>query len=76
MDNFAFYNTHIEFLYFLLTLKPNEDETAEKMKNVFYECVIESHFTSISGLGGSILEKKAKIVVPLFICKGLSSYVY
>ncbi len=40
-------------LHFLLALKPKSDETAQKNEN----CV------SISGLRGSILSKKVKIVV-------------
>ncbi len=51
------------FQHFLLTLKPKSDETARKTINIFYECVIESNFTSISGLGGSNLSNKVKIVV-------------
>ncbi len=54
--NFTFYYTHTKFLQknvvlvlaFLLTLKPNEDELAEKNeKNIFDKCFLESHFTSI-----------------------------
>jgi hypothetical protein len=41
----------------------NTDETAEK--NLFYKWVLEFHFTSMSGLGGSILSKKVKIVAQL-----------
>ncbi len=37
---------------------------AKKTKNISYKFVLESHFTSISGLGGSILSNKVKIVVP------------
>ncbi len=72
-SNFGFSDTHIIFLkrknlvsfylHFLLTLKPNADKTAEKNENVFYKCVLESHFTSISGVGGFIFSKKVKIVV-------------
>jgi hypothetical protein len=39
-SNFAFCDTHIEFFclywHFLLTLKPNTDESAQKTKNIFY----------------------------------------
>jgi hypothetical protein len=38
-------------------------ESVEKRKT-FYTCVLEFHFTSISGMGGSILSKEVKIVVP------------
>ncbi len=31
---------------------------------VFYQCGLESHFTSISGLWGSILSKKLKSLYP------------
>ncbi len=34
------------YQHFLLTLKPNADETAQKTKNVLYKCVLQSHFTS------------------------------
>ncbi len=34
------------------------------MKNIFYKCVLEWHFASISGLGGSILSKKSKLLCP------------
>ncbi len=34
------------------------------MKNRFYKCVLESLFTSISGLGDSILTKKSKWLYP------------
>jgi hypothetical protein len=47
----------------LQTLKPNEDEKAEKAKNIFYNCFSESHFTSISGLGSSVLSKIVKIPI-------------
>jgi hypothetical protein len=53
------------FLYLLLTLKPNADETGEKTQKIFSTCVLESHFTSISGLVGSIFSRKVHIVVPL-----------
>jgi hypothetical protein len=65
LQKVAFYDTHIKFLpknlfayiiYFLLTLMVNTDETAEK--NLFYKCALEFNFTSMSGLGGSILSKK------------------
>jgi hypothetical protein len=46
------------------TLKLNADVTAEKTKNVCYKCVLEFHFTSISGLGGSIRSKMAKSLYP------------
>jgi hypothetical protein len=68
LQKVAFYDTHIKFLpkiffaynitYFLLTLMVNTDETAEK--NLFYKCVLD-----VSGLGGSILSKKVKIVAQL-----------
>ncbi len=48
-------NLFAYIIYFLLTLMVNTDETAEK--NLFYNCVLEFHFTSISGLEGSILSK-------------------
>ncbi len=65
------YSNHfLKFLYqnILLTVKPNVEERAEKnkTKNIFYKCVLEWHFASISGLGGSILSKKVKIAVPLY----------
>jgi len=44
-------------LALLADLKPKSDETAQKTIKIFYDCVIGSHFTSISGLGGSILSK-------------------
>ncbi len=51
-------------LALLITLKPKSDETAQKTKILFHKCVLESHMTSISGLGGFILSKKFKAVVP------------
>jgi hypothetical protein len=44
----------------LRTLKPNLDNKTQKTKKVF---VLESHFTSISGLGAPFCQK-VKIVVP------------
>jgi hypothetical protein len=40
--------------------KPNADETAQNTKNLFYKkkCVLELNFTTINGLGGSILVNK------------------
>jgi hypothetical protein len=51
-------------LTLFLTLKPNAEERAEKNKNIFYKCVLEFHFISIFCLGGFILAKKVKIIVP------------
>ncbi len=48
-------------LQFLLTLKSNSDEKGSKERNVYYKCVLEFHFASISG---SILLKKVKIIEP------------
>jgi hypothetical protein len=36
----------------------------KKAKNIFYKCLLEFHVASISGLGGLVLSKKVKIVVP------------
>ncbi len=44
----------------MLTFNPNVDERLKKSKNIFYKCVLESHFTSIFSLGASILSKKSK----------------
>ncbi len=35
-----------------------------KTKNIFYKSIVESHFTSISGLGGYIFSKKSKSFYP------------
>jgi hypothetical protein len=42
-------------LSFLLTLKPNEDETEQENQNVFYKRVLEYNLATINGLGGLIL---------------------
>jgi hypothetical protein len=52
------------FYFFLLALKPNADETAQKTKNIFYKYVLVFNLTIINGLGSFILSKKVKIVVP------------
>jgi hypothetical protein len=63
------------FIFFLITypqahyvqsLKPNADETVQKIqkRTLNYKCFLESNFANINGLGGSILSKKVKIVVP------------
>jgi hypothetical protein len=58
-------------LSLLLPLKPKWDERAQKTKNIFYKCILESHFTSISGLAGSILSQKSKSLYPT--CTGAST---
>jgi hypothetical protein len=65
----------IQYLHFLLTLKPNADGTAQKTKNLFCKCALESHFTSISGLGGAILSKKS-LYPNALILKSPSCNVY
>jgi hypothetical protein len=55
----------------LLTLKPNADEKTKKHIS-YSNCDLEFHFTSSSGLGGSICQKKVKIVILL---KGLFYYM-
>ncbi len=73
LSNFAFYDTHIEFLpinilWVLLALFANFEgkfgRNGSKTKNVFYKCVFEFHFASISGLGGSFCQKKVKSFYP------------
>ncbi len=54
-SNFAFC-----IVYILQSLKPNVEETAVKKKNIFNICVLESHFTYISGQRGSILFLKSQ----------------
>jgi hypothetical protein len=39
-------------------------KNGKKMKNIAHTCGLEFHFASISGLGGSILPKNVKIIVP------------
>ncbi len=51
--------------HFLQTLKPNLEKRLKKTKMVF---VLESHFTSISGLGGSILSKSQNCCTLLALC--------
>jgi hypothetical protein len=71
-SNYTFYDTHIEFLKKIIFLlisalfanfkaKLNE-KASKKTKNVFYKYDLESHFTSISGLGGSSLSKSCTIM--------------
>jgi hypothetical protein len=56
-----------KLLIWIANLKPKSDEMAQKTKKHIYKCILEFHFTSISVMGGSILEEKGKIVVPLCI---------
>jgi hypothetical protein len=48
--------------------KPNADETAQKKRKTYFikKCVLELNFTTINGLGGSILSttKKSKSLYP------------
>ncbi len=51
--NFVFYDTHIKILkqqcfVLRIALFAKPDETAQKTKNIFYKCVLDSYFTSIS----------------------------
>ncbi len=46
----------------------------KKTKHIFYKCVMESLFTSISGPGGSILSKRVKIAVLCIHCQKLKVY--
>ena len=43
---------------------PTRTKRLKKTKNVFYKCVLEFNFASISGSGFFIFSKKVKIVVP------------
>ncbi len=73
--NFPFYDPHIEclqkkLLFPLLALFANfkakcGQNSSKNKTNLIYRYVLESHFTSISGLGGFVLPKKVKIIVPL-----------
>jgi hypothetical protein len=46
----------------------------KKTENIFQICILESHFTFISGLGGSNLPKKVKVVVPFCPVYGIRGY--
>jgi hypothetical protein len=67
-SNFAFYYTHVKCFAYIRTFAnckaKIKTKGLKKMKNVFYECVLESHFTSISGLVGSIVSEIFKIGLP------------
>jgi hypothetical protein len=59
-------NAHIEFLkkkivLLILLLLSN---LKAKIGHIFFKCVLESHLTSISGLGGSILSKSLYANLP------------
>jgi hypothetical protein len=45
------------------TFKRNAQETANKVEEVFYKCVLELNFASIFGSGLLIFSKKVKIAV-------------
>jgi hypothetical protein len=51
--------------YFLLTL--NEMKRLRKKYKHIFICVLEFHFVSIFGPGGSILSKKFKTLIPYSI---------
>ncbi len=57
-SNFAFYNTHIEFVgeicFAYISYEAKIGRKASKNEVIFHKGVLESRITSISGLGGSI----------------------
>jgi hypothetical protein len=67
--NFVAFLKKLFFLYwhFLLTLKPNADETDEKTKYVFYKCVLNSHFTLIFRSWRIHVVKKVKSYTLMFM---------
>ncbi len=53
--------------HFLLTLKPNVDETAKKKKYTFYNCVLESWYTHLFSVWDTQFgKKKVKMCTPIF----------
>jgi hypothetical protein len=48
--------------------KAKRQRKGSKNKNIFDTCVLELNLAIINGLGGSILSKKVKIVVPYCTC--------
>ncbi len=63
---FSFRNQHqfLRFCSFWLTSKLSADETAEENKKMYLIKVSCFHFTSFSGLGGSMLSKRPKCLYP------------
>jgi hypothetical protein len=76
---FAFYDTHdthIKFFKSILLIlahfanfKAKIERNGSKKLNIFYKCVLESHLTSISGLGGFIFSKKSNSLYPNQQCQ-------
>ncbi len=63
----------MSFQYFFQTLKPNAQETAQKIKNLYCKCVLDFNFAPIKGSVFFIFFKKVKFVVPywtVYVCGG------
>jgi hypothetical protein len=51
-------------LALFVEFKAKRGQYGSKKRKRFYKCVLESRFTSVSGLGGAILSKKFKLLLP------------